>query len=176
MCIRDSYIDRRQLENDFYGLLFSINQKTDLYNAIIGGSFNIYDGQHYGEYMWSSMSKISSNFKEKFYDDIGDKSEFNVYAKLDYYLSEKISIYGDLQFRNINYNASITPYSGISGYVEQGYEEIDKNFNFSQFSNIDGIGDIQISSIKKFFSIKENLHLVQHLLESLSLVLQGKFF
>ena len=124
------YIDRRWLENDFYGIIFSVNQKTDLYNAIIGGSFNIYDGQHYGEYMWSSMNKISSNFKERFYDDIGDKREFNVYAKLDYYLSEKISVYGDLQFRNINYNASITPYSVVSGYVEQGYEEIDKNFNF----------------------------------------------
>ena len=124
------YIDRRWLDNNFYGMIFSLNQKTDNYNAIIGGSFNIYDGQHYGEYMWSSESKISSNFKERFYDDIGDKREFNVYAKIDYYLSEKISIYGDLQFRNINYNASITPYSVISGYVEKGYEEIDKNFNF----------------------------------------------
>ncbi|MBC8399812.1 MAG: TonB-dependent receptor [Flavobacteriales bacterium] len=124
------YIDRRWLDNKFYGMIFSLNQKTDNYNAIIGGSFNIYDGQHYGEYIWSSDSKISSNFKERFYDDIGDKREFNVYAKIDYYLSEKISIYGDLQFRNINYNASITPYSVISGYVEKGYEEIDKNFNF----------------------------------------------
>ena len=124
------YIDRRWLDNNFYGMIFSLNKKADNYNAIIGGSFNIYDGQHYGEYLWSYESKISSNFKERFYDDIGDKREFNVYAKLDYYLSEKISIYGDLQFRNINYNASITPYSVISGYVEQGYEEIDKNFNF----------------------------------------------
>jgi iron complex outermembrane receptor protein len=124
------YIDRRWLDNNFYGMIFSLNKKADNYNAIIGGSLNIYDGQHYGEYLWSYESKISSNFKERFYDDIGDKREFNVYAKLDYYLSEKISIYGDLQFRNINYNASITPYSGINGYVEQGYEEIDKNFNF----------------------------------------------
>ncbi|MBT7404289.1 MAG: TonB-dependent receptor, partial [Flavobacteriaceae bacterium] len=124
------YIDRRWLDNNFYGMIFSLNKKTDNYNAIIGGSFNIYDGKHYGEYLWSSESKISSNFKERFYDDIGDKREFNVYAKLDYYISEKISIYGDLQFRNINYNTSITPYSVISGYVEQGYEKIDKNFNF----------------------------------------------
>ena len=124
------YIDRRWLDNNFYGMIFSLNKKTEDYSGIIGGSFNIYDGQHYGEYMWSNESKISSNFKERFYDDIGDKREFNVYAKLDYYLSKKLSIYGDLQFRNINYNASITPYSVISGYVKEGYEEIDKNFNF----------------------------------------------
>ena len=45
------YIDRRWLDNNFYGMIFSLNQKTDNYNTIIGGSFNIYEGQHYGEYM-----------------------------------------------------------------------------------------------------------------------------
>ena len=46
---------------------------------------------------------------------------------------------------------------------KEKFLNIDKNFNFSQFSNIDGIGDIQISSIKKFFSIKENLRVVKEL-------------
>ncbi len=40
---------------------------------------------------------------------------------------------------------------------------IDENYNFNLFKNIDGIGEIQISSIKKFFSIKENLTVVKEL-------------
>ena len=123
-------IDRRWLDNNFYGLIFSLNDKSDDYNAIIGGSYNKYEGQHFGEYLWYADSNKLNNYKEKFYDDYGNKSEFNFYAKLDYYLSQKLSIYGDLQFRSINYNASITPYSVILGYVEQGYEKIDKKFNF----------------------------------------------
>ena len=123
-------IDRRWLDNDFYGLIFSFNNKSDNYNAIIGGSYNKYEGEHYGEYLWNAGSNELSNFKERFYSDYGNKSELNFYAKLDYYLSKNLSIYGDLQYRNINYNAIITPYSVISGYVEQGYDKIDKKFNF----------------------------------------------
>ena len=123
-------IDRRWLDNDFYGLIFSFNNNSDNYNAIIGGSFNKYEGEHFGEYLWNAGSNELSNFKERFYSDYGNKSELNFYAKLDYYLSKSLSIYGDLQYRNINYNAIITPYSVISGYVEQGYDKIDKKFNF----------------------------------------------
>ena len=123
-------IDRRWLDNDFYGLIFSFNNNSDDYSAIIGGSYNKYKGEHFGEYLWSAGSNQLSNFKERFYSDYGNKSELNFYAKLDYYLSKNLSIYGDLQYRNIDYNASITPYSVISGYVEQGYDKIDKKFNF----------------------------------------------
>jgi iron complex outermembrane receptor protein len=123
-------IDRRWLDNDFYGLIFSFNNNSDNYNAIIGGSYNKYEGEHFGEYLWNAGSNELSNFKERFYSDHGNKSELNFYAKLDYYLSKKLSIYGDLQYRNINYNAIITPYSVSSGYVEQGYDKIDKKFNF----------------------------------------------
>ena len=123
-------IDRRWLDNDFYGLIFSFNNNSDNYNAIIGGSYNKYEGEHFGEYLWNAGSNELSNFKERFYSDYGNKSELNFYAKLDYYLSKSLSIYGDLQYRNINYNAIITPYSVISGYVEQGYDKIDKKFNF----------------------------------------------
>ena len=123
-------IDRRWLDNDFYGLIFSFNNNSDDYSAIIGGSYNKYKGEHFGEYLWSAGSNQLSNFKERFYSDYGNKSELNFYAKLDYYLSKNLSIYGDVQYRNIDYNASITPYSVISGYVEQGYDKIDKKFNF----------------------------------------------
>ena len=124
------YIDRRWLDNNFYGLIFSLNDKSDNYNAIVGGSYNKYEGQHFGEYLWYADSNKLNNYKEKFYDDYGNKSEFNFYAKLDYYLSQRLLIYGDLQYRKINYNASITPYSVILGYVEEGYDKIDKKFNF----------------------------------------------
>ena len=123
-------IDRRWLDNNFYGLIFSLNNKSDNYNTIIGGSYNNYEGEHYGEYLWNAQSNQLTNYKERFYDDFGDKSEFNFYVKVDYYISNKLSIYGDLQYRSINYDAIITPYSVISGRVEKGYDKIDEKFNF----------------------------------------------
>ena len=123
-------IDRRWLDNNFYGLIFSLSNKSDNYNTIIGGSYNNYEGEHYGEYLWNAQSNQLTNYKERFYDNFGNKSEFNFYVKVDYYISNKLSIYGDLQYRSINYDAIITPYSVISGRVEKGYDKIDEKFNF----------------------------------------------
>ncbi len=46
---------------------------------------------------------------------------------------------------------------------KENFLNISKNYDFSSFLNIDGIGEIQISSIKKFFSLTENLKVVKEL-------------
>lgn len=127
------YIDRRWLDNDFYGFIFSLSRRTKKYNSIIGGSYNKYSGEHYGEYLWIDQDSNSINsydFKEKFYDDYGNKNEFNIYAKIDYYINDKLSIYGDLQYRIIKYDAGISANSVFTGYVEEGFSSLDKIFNF----------------------------------------------
>ncbi len=127
------YIDRRWLDNDFYGILYSLNKRTEDFNANIGGSLNNYNGLHYGEYLWYDQINSTVNqydFKENFYDDFGDKGEFNIYAKIDYYITDKLTLYGDLQFRNIKYEAGISANSTLTGYIEDGFENLDKSFNF----------------------------------------------
>ena len=52
---------------------------------------------------------------------------------------------------------------------KENFIRIDKNYDFETFANIDGIGEIQISSIKKFFSIKENLRVVKDLSDYLNI-------
>ena len=32
-------------------------------------------------------------YRDRFYDDKGDKKEFNIYAKIDYHLTDQLSIY-----------------------------------------------------------------------------------
>ena len=46
---------------------------------------------------------------------------------------------------------------------KEKFINLDKNFNFNSFLNIDGIGEIQISSVKKFFSNSDNLYVVKEL-------------
>jgi len=127
------YIDRRWLDNDFYGVLYSLNNQTEDFNVNIGGSINKYNGLHYGEYLW--YDQINSNvnqydFKEKFYDDFGDKGEFNIYAKIDYYITDKLTLYGDVQYRKIKYEAGISANSTLTGFIVDGFESLDKSFNF----------------------------------------------
>ena len=46
--------------------------------------------------------------------------------------------------------------------------KMSKNFNFSLLSNIDGIGETQINSIKKFFSDHININVVQQLVSEMN--------
>ena len=127
------YIDRRWLDNDFYGVLFSLNNQSEDFNVNIGGSLNKYNGLHFGEYLWYDQVNSNVNqydFKEKFYDDFGDKGEFNIYAKIDYYITDKLTLYGDLQYRNIKYEAGISANSTLTGFIVDGFESLNKSFNF----------------------------------------------
>ena len=127
------YIDRRWLDNDFYGVLFSLNNQSEDFNVNIGGSLNKYNGLHFGEYLWYDQVNSNVNqydFKEKFYDDFGDKGEFNIYAKIDYYITDNLTLYGDLQYRNIKYEAGISANSTLTGFIVDGFESLNKSFNF----------------------------------------------
>jgi iron complex outermembrane receptor protein len=70
-------------------------------NLIFGGAFNKYDGDHFGEVIWAQYGSTSN--KDKFYDNTGNKIDFNVYAKADYSFGDNWSLYADIQYRNVNY-------------------------------------------------------------------------
>ncbi len=102
--IEGDLIRRRWLDNHFYGVTYALNyndlaQKTAL---TIGGALNKYDGGHYGEIIWT---EATSDLKDapRYYDNDGDKFDFNIFTKVNYRFAEKWSGYLDLQYRYINY-------------------------------------------------------------------------
>lgn len=99
-------IRRKWLDNDFYGSTFSIAYKNNSnLNITHGGSFNIYKGDHFGEVIWAQYAS-DSEIREHYYDFFGDKTEFNLFSKANYRASDKLSLFVDLQIRNINYEAT----------------------------------------------------------------------
>ncbi|MBT8301504.1 MAG: TonB-dependent receptor [Maribacter sp.] len=111
-------IRRRWLDNDFYGTVFSVNYNKDNLNFILGGGWNTYNGKHFGEVIWAQNAPNSS-IRDRYYDDDSKKTDFNVYAKANYKLDRKWSLFGDLQLRKVGYMAN----GNDTGLV-------DDNFNF----------------------------------------------
>ena len=99
------------------------------------GSWNNYYGKHFGEVIWARHAG-ESEIRHKYYDLYGDKTELNLYSKLDYHLNEKISLFADLQLRSINYDASLPgEFATHDGHVHGNIgdiplEEIDKKYRF----------------------------------------------
>ena len=98
-------IRRRWLDNDFYGTTYSINYHTSKTQIILGGGYNIYDGNHFGEIIWAEYAS-DSQINHKYYDNNSIKKDFNTYLKADYLLAEKTTLFADLQVRTIEYSTS----------------------------------------------------------------------
>ena len=100
-----SLIRRRWLDNDFYGAIYSLNYQTNDVDLVFGGGFNRYEGDHFGEIIWAEVA-ASSFPTDRYYENVGDKNDFNTFLKGTYKVNEKFSLFGDLQYRSVSYKVS----------------------------------------------------------------------
>ncbi len=98
-------IRQKWLDNDFYGTTFSANYATKKVDFIFGGAYNQYKGKHFGEVIWARYAS-TSELGNHYYDYYGNKNDGNVFTKINYLLTHKFSLYGDLQYRNVTYKAN----------------------------------------------------------------------
>ena len=95
-------IRRRWLDNHFAGFTYSINYESDKINATLGGGYNYYDGDHFGEVIWAEFGS-NLNIRDRYYDNVGTKNDFNSFIKANYQLNDKLNVYADAQLRVISY-------------------------------------------------------------------------
>ena len=101
---RTDLIRQRWLDNHFYGLTWSANYKgAGRLNAIIGGGYNVYDGDHYGKIIWARLAQDFDK-DHRYYDNNAEKKDFNSFVKLNYELAPGFYVFGDMQYRNIIYD------------------------------------------------------------------------
>jgi len=111
-------VRQKWLDNDFYGTTYSVNYRKDKLNLILGGGWNRYEGLHFGKVVWSRFAS-TSELGDHYYDDNATKTDNNIFAKTNYQLTSKLSLYGDLQVRIVNYKAD-----GVQADI------VDDTFNF----------------------------------------------
>ena len=105
---RTDLIRRRWLDNDFYGVTYNFNyQPQSNLTFTLGGAYNEYKGKHFGEVIWAQYAS-NGHYGDHYYDNQGDKSDFNVFGKVMFNPNEKLSLFADLQYRNINYEVAGT--------------------------------------------------------------------
>lgn len=96
-------VRRRWLDNHYYGGVFSTKYDSYNWDVTVGGGIHQYDGAHFGEVIWARFAGDSET-EERYYDNDGDKLDMNLYAKLNYELTDAINVYADAQIRSIDYD------------------------------------------------------------------------
>jgi len=104
---RSDLIRRRWLDNNFYGLTYSLNYiPSKELTLTLGGAYNEYDGDHFGEVIRGQFIPLANTITP-YYKGNGFKTDFNTYAKADLELG-KLKLFADLQYRSINYRVNGT--------------------------------------------------------------------
>ncbi|MFL9838310.1 TonB-dependent receptor [Flavobacterium sp. ST-75] len=111
-------VRRKWLDNDFFGTTFSANYKNEDWNVIVGGAWNKYEGDHFGEIIWARYAS-QSQIRDHYYDDTAVKTDFNMFAKANWQLTQKLNLFGDMQYRRVHYEAD-----GVLA------DPVDDTFNF----------------------------------------------
>ena len=101
----EDFITRKWLDNQFYVINFNLNYSKKKSNLILGSTYSEYDGDHFGETIWSQNSG-NIEYTDLFYNGNGLKKDFSNFVKSIYQFSDKISVYADLQLRKIDYETS----------------------------------------------------------------------
>lgn len=97
-------VRRRWLDNHFYGMTWSAEYRTSKISAVLGGGWNRYEGDHFGEISWSALPMGVAK-DHRYYFNIGTKTDFNIFGKVTWLVAERLELFADLQYRGIDYAA-----------------------------------------------------------------------
>jgi iron complex outermembrane receptor protein len=111
-------INQKWLDNHYYGFTAALNYSKTKFDFTLGGAYSQYRGDHFGNIIWANYAS-NTRPSDKYYDNYGDKDDANIFAKLNYNLSDRLLAYVDLQGRFVGYRAN-----GVSA------EDVDVNYNF----------------------------------------------
>ena len=116
------FVTRKWLDNQFIVGNYSLNYQNNKVNMNFGSSYSEYDGDHFGKVIWA-QNTAGIQIDDRFYDGNGIKKDFSNYIKTTFQLNSKLSLYGDIQFRNVNYKTSGST-DNIANFL------INKKYNF----------------------------------------------
>ncbi|MBN2635173.1 MAG: TonB-dependent receptor [Prolixibacteraceae bacterium] len=117
-------VNRKWLDNDFYGIVFAVNHKKNKTDFTLGGGWNTYDGDHFGNIIWAKYMGVTDT-KHEWYRGNGLKKDFNIYGKFSYQMLEKLNLFADLQYRIIDYK--------ITG-IDDDLRDISQEHNYNFFN------------------------------------------
>ncbi len=98
-------IRRKWLDNDFYGAIASASYREKKTDLTFGSAWNTYSGDNYGKVIWAQYYG-DMPVNHEWYRSQGKKIDFNIFAKLNYQVTPKLSFYADVQYRHIDYRIS----------------------------------------------------------------------
>ncbi len=98
---RSDLVRQLWLDNDFYGDVFSLQYAKAGTQLTLGGAATNYLGNHFGKVIWAQNGLSEPN--KIWYRHDAIKADWNLYAKWQQTISQKLQAFVDLQTRQVKY-------------------------------------------------------------------------
>ncbi len=100
----EDVVQRRWLDNDFFGLIVSTNwQTSDKTEWNIGMAMNRYLGDHFGQIIWREHMISVDQQIEEYYRNDAVKDDINAYVQWKRKWSVDLNSFVDIQYRQVGY-------------------------------------------------------------------------
>lgn len=140
---RVDMIRQKWLDNNLLGITYSLAYKTNKLSTILGGGWNKFTNDHFGNVLWTSVNlDIPSNYE--WYRNNGTKDDFNIFLKTNYEVIQNLSLYADIQLRTINYS--------LAGY-DDDLASLDQDHSWEFFNPKAGLFYRISPAQEAFFSV-----------------------
>lgn len=104
------FVRRKGLDQDTYGLIANLSWKKDSWDAVAGVSLQNHTGLHFGYLTYASSKPVADKYftdgKYRYYDSPARKADASAFLKATYNVNERLSLFGDLQLRYVDYATS----------------------------------------------------------------------
>lgn len=133
---RTDFVRKKGLSQDFYGLQWNANYKSEDLD-IIGGLFiQNFDGNHFGHITYIADENVRQAFLSTgdytYYDSDAHKLDGSAFVKAAWHITDYFDVFADLQYRHVGYKTNGINdkfYDDESGYYNQRLD-IDKKYDF----------------------------------------------
>jgi iron complex outermembrane recepter protein len=136
---KSDLVRQKHLDNDFGGAVFSLDYAMDKLSVSWGGGANYYTGDHFGKITWIKNYAGDAAFMpgKEYYTSVGEKTDANTYLKATYAVTNSLNLYGDVQYRYINYQTYGT--SDRWDWMNNQMQVLDINEDFHFFNPKAGV-------------------------------------
>ena len=114
-------IVRRWLDNHFYVVNANATYQKNGLEITSGLSYSDYTNDHYGELIWGSDLVVGTSIRDRYYLSVSDKSDFSVFSKATFRMSDSLQAFLDVQGRFINYSTTGLTSNRVPIAIDENY-------------------------------------------------------
>ena len=122
---KTDFVRKKGLRQDTYGLVWFTRYKDAHWNVIGGISAQNFQGNHFGYVNYIANQGVANKYLAdgdyKYYDSDAQKLDGNVFVKAAYTFADHWTVFGDMQFRYVDYKTN--------GINDKFYEEDSQYYN-----------------------------------------------